>query len=327
MNVSISIPLLENRRGDAVKGEVITQCFNEDLVNLVTPVKEQLLIDSNYNKKETQFLVDGFRNGFDIGYQGPEHRQDTARNIPFTVGNQDILWEKIMTEVKERHYAGPFKEIPFDDYIQSPIGLVPKAGNKTRLIFHISFDFKQLGNLSVNGCMLKELCSVKYNDLDNAIQNCFVTCDVNQPIFFARTDVQSAFRILPLKIKCIKWLVMKAVNPLSGELCYFVEKCLLFGSSISCSHFQRFSNALKHIYQWRVGRVNRKSSTNYLDDFLFITRLLSLCNQFVNTFLQICSEVGVPIATEKTVWGCMELYSLVCFLRVQLGLYQFQMTN
>ena len=133
-------------------------------------------------------------------------------------------------------------------------------------------------------------------------------CKHGEKIFFAKTDVQSAFRVLPLKIRCIRWLVMKAVNPLNGQTCYFVEKCLPFGSSISCSHFQRFSNALKHIYQYKIGVG--KTVTNYLDDFLFIAKLLRLCNQYVNTFLEVCSQIGVPIAENKTEWASLRIVFL-----------------
>ena len=35
-----------------------------------------------------------------------------------------------MKEVKAKRFAGPFKNIPFENYIQSPIGLVPKSGNR-----------------------------------------------------------------------------------------------------------------------------------------------------------------------------------------------------
>ena len=74
-----------------------------------------------------------------------------------------------MDEVQVGRFAGPFSDIPYKDtYIQSPIGLVPKAGNKTRLIFHLSYTFKN-GNKSVNYHTPKELCSVKYNDLDVAV--------------------------------------------------------------------------------------------------------------------------------------------------------------
>ena len=117
-----------------------------DLDNLETPLDvdryEELLLLSKYDKKETQFLVNGFRHGFDIGYNGPTIRQSESRNIPFTVGNEIEMWNKIMKEVKMKRVAGPFEKIPFDNYIQSPIGLVPKARNKTRLIFHLSYNFK-----------------------------------------------------------------------------------------------------------------------------------------------------------------------------------------
>ena len=113
-------------------------------------------------------LVKGFTEGFDLEYNGPMQRQDTAQNLPFHVGDEHVLWDKVMKEVQLNRYAGPFEEIPFNNFIQSPIGLVPKAGNKTRLIFHLSFDFKE--HRSVNFCTPKDKCKVKYHDLDHAVQ-------------------------------------------------------------------------------------------------------------------------------------------------------------
>ena len=76
-----------------------------------------------------------------------------------------------MKEVKLGRVAGPYYQgPPFENYIQSPVGLVPKAGGQTRLIFHLSFDFKS-GNLSVNGRTPDKLCTVTYNDLDAVIRN------------------------------------------------------------------------------------------------------------------------------------------------------------
>ena len=46
------------------------------------------------------------------------------------------LWNKVMKEVELGRYVGPVERPPFDSYVQSPIGLVPKdKGLKTRLIF------------------------------------------------------------------------------------------------------------------------------------------------------------------------------------------------
>ena len=55
--------------------------------------------------------------------------------------------------------------------MQSPIGLVPKAGNKTRLIFHLSYNFKN-GNKSINYWTPVDMFSVNYNDLDSVVRDC-----------------------------------------------------------------------------------------------------------------------------------------------------------
>ena len=84
-------------------------------------------------------------------------------------------------------------------------------------------------------------------------------------VYLSKTNIKSAFRVLLLNKKCWCWLVMMAKNPLTGKWQFFVDKCLLFGSSISCSHFQRVSNALKLIVKTKT----HSPLTNYLDDFLF----------------------------------------------------------
>ena len=111
--------------------------------DIVTPIHvpelERLLKLSKYDKVKTFTLVQGFTCGFDLGYRGPKNRQDLSDNIPIKkgVGSLTEMWNKVMKEVKEHRYAGPFEQIKFQNYVQSPIGLVPKAGNKTRLIFHV----------------------------------------------------------------------------------------------------------------------------------------------------------------------------------------------
>ena len=146
---------------------------------ITTPIKTQELREelerSEYEPKKLEFLIKGFEDGFDLGYRGPENRQDLSKNIPFTVGNPTEMWNKIMKEVKERHFPRPFKfeDLPFENYMQSPISLVPKAGNKTHLIFHLSYDFgSQEHQKLFNYFTPDELCSVKYNDLEFAIARC-----------------------------------------------------------------------------------------------------------------------------------------------------------
>ena len=158
------------------------KCFgqNYDLENVVTPVNVteivKLLTESKYLMDKTHFLIKGFKEGFDIGYQGPKIKSSTSQNLPiWGIRNETILWNKLIKEVNERRVAGLFNYVPFVNIVnnmQSPIGLVPKDnGRKTRLIFHLSYGFKDgLGSLNAN--TPKNLCSVKYHDLDEVVANC-----------------------------------------------------------------------------------------------------------------------------------------------------------
>ena len=93
--------------------------------------------------------------------------QRTASNLKLRVGSQTILWNKIMKEVKLKRFIGPFAEKPpFRDFIQSPVGLVPKdSGQDMRLIFHLSYP---KDGASINSETPKELCLVQYCDFNEA---------------------------------------------------------------------------------------------------------------------------------------------------------------
>ena len=273
---------------------------------------ETLLRLSGYPHSELDFMVNGFRNGFDIGYEGPQVWQSSARNLPFTVGDKLDLWNKLMFEVEAKRVVGPFLTVPYANYIQSPIGLVPKdGGHKTRLIFHLSYQFSETEK-SLNYHTPKEKCSVKYNDLDKAVRLCLKLVQemgsTRQPLYFAKTDFQSAFRVLGLNPSSWKWLIMYAKHPETGVKYFFVDKCLPFGVSISCSHFQQVSEQSNMYYNF----LQRKKDfvNNYLDDFLFLARTLLECNRLVRLFLELCERINFPVSHEKTQWAAIVIVFL-----------------
>ena len=283
--------------------EVADYATNYDLENICTPIKVEVLQDllykTNYNKDDAEFLIQGFTHGFDVGYQGPRDRKCVSRNLPITVGSHVELWNKLIKEVRAKRVAGPFDEIPFNHYIQSPIGLVPKDGGvKTRLIFHLSYDFgPDECQKSVNYFTPDHLAKVKYRDLDYAVKLCLEITG-GEGVYFARTDVCAAFRLVPLLKSCWNLLIMKAKNPCTGKYMYFSDKSLPFGSRRSCALFQKFSDALTHLVEC-LSRRNRVV-TNYLDDFLFIAETEKLCNALVSNFIKICQRINCPLAAEKT---------------------------
>ena len=61
-------------------------------------------------------------------------------------------------------------------------------------------------------------------------------------------------------------------------------------------------------------RTGQKAITNYLDDFLFIAIARLICNSMIQQFYELCRELKVPIAIEKTDWASM----LIVFLGILL---------
>ena len=108
-----------------------------------------------------------------------------------------------------------------------------------------------------------------------------------------------AFRNLPLNSKSWPYLVLKAKHPETEEFWYFFDKCLPFGSSISCHLFQDFSDSVAHICTFR----SNKSPINYLDDYLFAAFMKLWCDWQVQNFLDICQEIWFPVSLDKTEWG------------------------
>ena len=234
---------------------------NTNLTDIVTPIDvdklEELLIQSRYNKRKGDYLIEGFRYGFDICYQGDSKVKKTAPNLKLNVGSPTELWNKVMKEVGAGRYAGPFEDIPFEFYVQSPIGLVPKdRGKKTRLIFHLSYP--KNGD-SVNSEIPKDKCTVKYPSFDEAVKLCL---SEGKCCSMGKSDMSMAFRNVPLKSSTWFLLVMKAKHPITGKCYYFVDKCLPFGSSASCAIFQAISDGIAYLVQFRTN----KPTVNYLDD-------------------------------------------------------------
>ena len=287
---------------------------NFNLESIFTPVNadalERILKLTKYDEGETQFLVQGFRQGFDFHYHGPTNRCDFSPNLPLTVGTVYDLLNKIDEEVQAQRYAGPFDTMPFPHFMQSPVGLVPKSGGKLRLIFHLSYTFGGKG--SFNEFIPEEMCTVQYNDFDYAIQTCLKWCHKNElcqkQIFLSKADVRSAFRIIPGHPRNWPWTVLKATHPCTKKTYYWVDKNLPFGSSISCNLFQHFSNAIKHIIEAFTGRP--MSVTNFLDDFLYVAPARVECNHMVRTFIQFARQIGLTVAEEKTVWATHRLVFL-----------------
>ena len=174
---------------------------------------EQILTEHGYDYKKKQYLINGFSHGFKLEYKGSlKGVKRVAPNLKLRIGNKVELWNKVMKEMDLGRYAGPFEKPPFESFVQSPIGLVPKdKGTKTRLIFHLSYP--RNGD-SVNSGIPSGKCTVKYPDFDEAVKICM---EAGIGCWIGKSDMSSAFRHVPMA-KSEWWLlVMKAMHPTTGK--------------------------------------------------------------------------------------------------------------
>ena len=109
--------------------------------------------------------------------------------------------------------------------------------------------------------------------------------------YLSKTDIKSAFRIIPIHPDDYHLLGMKWNNS------YFFDRCLPMGCSSSCAIFEAFSTSLEWLAKHFLGA---SGVLHILDDFLFIAESESKCSSDLSKFLSLCDYLGVPIAHEKT---------------------------
>ena len=153
--------------------------------------------------------------------------------------------------------------------------------------------------------MPKELCSVKYPDFADTVKLIQGLIKNSGSCMIGKSDASSAFRNLGILPQHWRYLIMKAQSPIDGQWYYFIDKCLPFGASISCSHFQRVLNATAHIVKFKT----KQDLINYWDDFLFAAILKYLCDQQMEIFIEICGLIGMPLKSRENSLG-MQYYNI-----------------
>ena len=218
--------------------ESIEEFENKNMDDIVKPVdadKLKLLLEEvGYDRDKTIFLYKGFKKGFSLNYQGNlGNNKRLAPNLKLRVGSKVEIWNKVMKEVSLGRHTGPFKQPPFEHFVQSPIGLVPKdKGKKTRLIFHLSY---HRSGESVNSGIPKDKCTVKYPDFEEAIKLC-----LRRNCNLAKSDMSSAFTHVPLNKDQWYLLVMKATHPRTGETCFLWTNVCHSGAQSAVQYFRLY---------------------------------------------------------------------------------------
>ena len=104
-----------------------------------------------------------------------------------------VVDQKISKELQLGRIMGPYDEPPHvQNYKISPLGVVPKkTPRKFRIIHHLSYP----EGSSVNDFIPREISSVQYETVQDAIS---IITQTRLPVFMAKVDIESAFRIIPV---------------------------------------------------------------------------------------------------------------------------------
>jgi hypothetical protein len=202
--------------------------------------------------------------------------------------------------------AGPFNHSPMPTLRIFPIFLTTKNNGDFRLIRNLS----QPAENSVNDFIDSKFCSVRYSSIDDAVR---LFKRIGHAGRLAKADVKSAFRLLRVSPSDFDQLGFIFNNK------YYYDKCLPMGASISCSLFEKFSTTLHWFTEIKSGNEN---ILHYLDDFLFGGEAnTSTCKETLDTFRDICSVWGVPLAEDKTV----EPVEVLTFLGIEFDTIRMEL--
>ena len=253
-------------------------------VNVVELEKELLHFP---DKAFARDLINSFKQGFAIGYDGPQFNL-ISKNLKSYFANLQAATENIVAELKEKRVAGPFAAPPLDNFRTSPIGIVPKKDSaKVRMIT----DLSSPKGSAINDYIPDDESTVQFNNFDCAVN---LVGRLGHGALLSKLDVKSAFRICPVRPD--DWNLL-------GFSClgyFFVDLCLPFGLRSSVNRFTRVSDSLSWILQHNYGVQH---CTHYLDDYLFAGEAnADTCR--INTLqaIKVFQKLGIPLAPEKVVY-------------------------
>ena len=259
--------------------------LNQRQTGLPTPIKVTNLAILVHDFHKAQYLIEGFTYGFKLGVQG-QIQTKTYCNHNSVLNAPGVVNTHLQKEMNLGRIAGPYSSPPFQPFVISPLGLVPKKEvGEFRLIHDLSYPRQQ----SVNSHIPDELRHVHYETLDDLVELVKIH---GRGSLIAKADIESAFRIIPIH---------PSDHYLLGFIWndkFFYDKCLPMGCSTSCNIFESFSTAIQWILKEKLGV---KFVSHILDDFMFVGPSNSeICQKSLNTFLALSEHIGIPIKASKT---------------------------
>ncbi len=212
---------------------IFAQSNQQSITSVTTPIshsKLKMYLDIiGYDKTKTNYLVNGFQHGFRLQHQSQVSSTfpDNDRSV---FKHQDVVQDKIDKELQAGRLQGPFNRPPFPVFHVSPIKIIEKSTRgKFRLIHNLSWPYD---DSSINSQIPADSKSVQYSSVQKAI-----TLIMKSPkgVFTRKTDIQDAFKIIPIHPDDHHKLGFKFRNK------YYYDITLPMGAGSACQIFESFS--------------------------------------------------------------------------------------
>ena len=234
-----------------------------------------------------EYVLQGIREGFRIGFQyGNQSCRSAKANKRSAIDNPGVVDDYLAKEVSLGRVLGPLERSAWPGVTINRFGVIPKRHQpgKWRLIVDLSHPKEK----SVNDGIEEELCSLKYTSVDEAVQ---VILRLGSGTKMAKFDLESAYRIVP---------VHPEDRPLLGMAWrekVYIDTALPFGLRSAPKIFTAVADAL----QWIFESCGIDTVLHYLDDYIvFGASDTDKCQAALDRALQLCRQLGVPIADRKT---------------------------
>jgi len=189
----------------------------------------------------------------------------------------------------------------------SPIGLVPKGRNSDR--WRMIVDLSHPANRSVNDGICKQLCTLTYPSIADAVQ--FIRL-LGPGTLLLKVDLKSAYRIVPVHaldrhLLGVQW---------QGGV--YVDQALPFGLRSAPILFMAVADAIG----WALMKAGIVLHLHYLDDFLFFLHpLAGLRTLLQSHVLDTLASLHVPVAANKIEGPA----TTITFLGIQIDTISFEL--
>lgn len=235
-------------------------------------------------------MCDGLTNGFDtlIGKMPSENKE--CKNLLSAVKQPETVDELIRSELDNKFLQGPFEKPPFEKFRVSPIGVAEgKYSGKKRLIVDLSSLHNDQNHESINSLIDKDMCSLKYVKVDDAIQS---IKKHGKGAILCKTDISNAFKLIPIKPEQMPFYMIRWRN------LYYVYTRLVFGSRSSPKFFDNLSQVICWIVENNYGI---SPIFHLLNDFLTVHNSNVDGHRTMALLTLIFGRLQVPLSKPKTV--------------------------